>query len=344
MEYGTLTPDQQANILSLAHAAEKYDGVSPLNEEATLAISHGTGRHLLAQDASELLGYAYADDGDSVAQIVVDPPHRRHGLATHLVAHLAHPDLWAFGNGEPAQCFCASQGYAPVRGILVMERQLPVILPEAGSPFDSTLAAPGGGVFGASHLNPCLGLDRMSKLLLRSTCVGVGSHRGRPPLHEGDPDCVRMTSTDRITTFVPSDLDNLVHLNARSFADHPEQGQMTRNDFTARMESDWFDPEGLLIARDEHDTMIGFHWTKVENGVGEVYVLGVDPDHAGVGVGTQLLNAGLTYLASRHVTTVRLWVDDDNHIAQSLYMESGFSPIRHDIRYRSVDEEERHIG
>ena len=278
-EQPAFAPEQQGSILALAHTAEEYDGVSPLNEEATLAISHGTGRHLLAQDDGHLVGYAYADDADSAAQIVVDPSHRRQGIATHLVAHLAHPDLWAFGNVEPAQYFCASQGYTPVRGILMMERQTTV------------------------------------------DC--------------GDPDCAR------ITTFVPSDLDDLVELNARSFADHPEQGQMTIDDFTARMESDWFDPEGLLIARDEHGTMIGFHWTKVEDGVGEVYVLGVDPHHAGSGLGTRLLDAGLTYLASRNVSTVRLWVDDDNHIAQSLYMKSGFSPIRHDIRYRRTDEDGR---
>ena len=286
IEYSNLSTEQQARILALAKTAGETDGVSPLNEDATLAITHGTGRHLIARDSDGLLGYTYVNDPDSSAEIVVDPAHRRHGIATRLVAHLAHPDLWAFGNGEAARHFCAARGYTPVRGLIVME---------LGSAPDEargvSAAAPGGGT----------------------------PHRYRM----------------EISTFVPQDLEDLVHLNARAFADHPEQGHMTIGDFRARMESDWFDPHGLLIARDDHGQMIGFHWTKVEDGIGEVYVLGVDPDHAGSGVGRELLDAGLAYLASRDVSTIRLWVDDDNHIAQNLYKKSGFWPIRHDIRYRS---------
>ena len=371
-EYGSLTPIQRDSILALAHRAESHDGVSPLNEAATLALTHVTGHHLLAQNDSTLLGYAFveptvdastAEGRDDAAQIVVDPEYRRQGIATDLVTHLGpDTDLWAFGNLSPAQSFASARAFTPVRGLVVME--LPVIPPQAGS-LDSMLdkvgqenrprvpsfsaAAPGGGVphwrrmgnpngishpstrgvLGALRLNLFLGLSRTSKLVLHSTCVEVGSRRGRPPHHEEDR---------RMTTYTPEDLEALVRLNARSFADHPEQGHMTIDDFQERMEQDWFDPTGLMIARDDDGTMIGFHWTKVENGIGEVYVLGVDPDHAGAGVGSALLDAGLAYLSSRNVTKVRLWVDDDNHIAQSLYVKSGFSPIRHDIRYRRLDD------
>jgi len=324
IEYEHLAPGQQSGILSLAQRVQSQDGVFPLNEDAILSISHGTGRHLLAQDCDEIIGYAYAD---SAAQIVVDPTRRRQGIATQLLAHLDPSiDLWAFGNGEPAQHFCAAQNYIPVRVVLVMELHI--------SP--DTAAAPGGG---GSHRR------RMGNLLISHPSTGgVGSRRGRPPHPDKDPASGRMTGKKgemTMTTFQPWDLQSLVRLNARSFADHPEQGQMTIDDFTERMESDWFDPEGLLIARDDNDTMIGFHWTKVENGIGEVYVLGVDPDHSGAGVGGSLLQAGLAYLSSRGVNTVRLWVDDDNHNAQSLYVKSGFSPIRQDIRYRRVDEQRR---
>jgi len=289
IEYAAPSPIQQASIFALARRAESHDGVSPLNEDATLAITHGSGRHLLARDCDQLLGYAYASDADSAAQIVVDPVHRRRGTATQLIAHVACHDLWAFGDGEPARAFCAARGYTPVRGLLVME----------------------------------LGSTPEKEF-------GVAAAASRPK-----PDSAfRMT----ISAFVPLDLEDLVRLNARAFADHPEQGRMTTEDFLERMESKWFDPEGLLIARDEHGQMIGFHWTKAENGIGEVYVLGVDPDHAGAGVGSRLLQAGLAYLRSRNVDTIRLWVDDDNHNAQSLYKKSGFSPIRHDIRYRRAGE------
>src|SRR5699024_4620368 len=98
-------------------------------------------------------------------------------------------------------------------------------------------------------------------------------------------------------------------VNARAFADHPEQGRMTAEDLTARMAEDWFDPAGLLlaVAADDPDRVLGFHWTKItpqRPGTGEVYVLGVDPDAAGGGLGGALLDAGLSHLVDRGADTV----------------------------------------
>jgi len=267
-----LTTEDRASILALARRAESADGVFPLNEDATLALEHGTGRHLLAWEDDLLVGYAYQD---SAWQLLVDPEHRRHKVATRLLAQMGpDPELWAFGNLPCAQGFCAAHHFRPVRGLLVMETQ------------DCARPAP------------------------------------LPP--------------PQISGFVASDLADLQRLNARIFAHHPEQGGLTTDDFLARMNSEWFDPEGLLIVRDEHGAMIGFHWTKVADGIGEVYVIGVDPDHTGTGLGRRLLDAGLHHMGLQGVRTVRLWVEDNNNIARSLYKESGFSPIRHDIRYRML--------
>ncbi|MFL6114865.1 MAG: mycothiol synthase, partial [Catenulispora sp.] len=101
-------------------------------------------------------------------------------------------------------------------------------------------------------------------------------------------------------------------VNARAFADHPEQGRITRADLDERMAEPWFDPAGFLIA-ERDGRMIGFHWTKEHpGGLGEVYVLGVDPAAGGRGVGRALLLAGLRHLRTEGDTEVELYVEADH--------------------------------
>lgn len=136
-----------------------------------------------------------------------------------------------------------------------------------------------------------------------------------------------------IRCFREQDLPDLTRLNARAFSAHDEQGFLTEEDLRARMDCDWFDPDGLFIAWAD-GAMAGFHWTKVQDVTGEVYVLGVDPAYAGHGIGRILLDAGLNYLYRRQVSVIRLWVELDNIIAQNLYATSGFCVVRRDLRYR----------
>ena len=98
----------------------------------------------------------------------------------------------------------------------------------------------------------------------------------------------------RIRGFEPADTDALLALNAASFAAHPEQGAMDATGFAERCAESWFDPAGLLIASDDHGTMLGFHWTKIhDRDHGEVYVVGVSPATQGRGLGRLLTLAGL---------------------------------------------------
>jgi len=135
--------------------------------------------------------------------------------------------------------------------------------------------------------------------------------------------------------YTPAALDALLTCNARAFATHPEQGAMTAADVQQRLASPGFDPAGLFLAWAD-GKVAGFHWTKWEPPVGEVYVLGVDPAAAGRGLGRRLLDAGLAYLAAQGATTVRLWVEADNFPATTLYATSGFSVVGRDLRYREL--------
>jgi len=138
-----------------------------------------------------------------------------------------------------------------------------------------------------------------------------------------------------LRSFVPGqDEDEWLRLNGRAFAKHPEQGGWTRHDLDLREREPWFDPAGFFIAeRDGH--MTGFHWTKMHSPtLGEVYVVGVDPDEQGSGLGRALTLAGLRHLRDRGVAQAMLYVDEDNVPAIRMYEGLGFTRTTVDAMYR----------
>ena len=133
----------------------------------------------------------------------------------------------------------------------------------------------------------------------------------------------------------------LLRVNNAAFAWHPEQGGWTGADIDERRGEPWFDPGGLFLAfdRDTGD-LLGFHWTKVHSesqGLGEVYVVGIDPTAQGRGLGRALTLIGVRHLANRLSgdpdAAVMLYVESDNGAALRTYENLGFSVASIDTAY-----------
>jgi mycothiol synthase len=128
-----------------------------------------------------------------------------------------------------------------------------------------------------------------------------------------------------------------LNVNNRAFLNHPDQGGWIAEVLTRRMAEPWFDPAGFLLAWRGGD-LLGFCWTKVHPGphpIGEIYVIGVDPDAQGLGLGRALVLAGLRHLAvDRHCQVAILYVAADNVAALGLYEALGFEIQRTDTALR----------
>jgi mycothiol synthase len=68
--------------------------------------------------------------------------------------------------------------------------------------------------------------------------------------------------------------------------------------------------------------------------LGEVYVVGVDPDAQGRGLGRALTLAGLHHLADRGLRTTILYVEGDNAAAIATYRRLGFERDAVDVSYQ----------
>ena len=134
---------------------------------------------------------------------------------------------------------------------------------------------------------------------------------------------------------VGRDEEAMLRVNARAFAWHPEQGAMSVEDLRQRFEEPWFDPKGFFLAEKDGE-VVGFHWTKVHPGerpIGEIYVLGVDPDAQGLGLGGILRDVGLRHLRGLGLDAVMLYVDEVNAKAVRLYEAAGFTRWSTDVQY-----------
>lgn len=139
----------------------------------------------------------------------------------------------------------------------------------------------------------------------------------------------------RLSAFrVGTDEQAWLGLNSRAFAFHAEQGSVTRTDLDELTAEPWFRADDFLLLH-IGDELVGYCWLKVEGDSGEFYVVGVDPDSQGMGLGRILTTAGLTRLRQRGIRFAHLYVEGDNTAAVRLYRSLGFTDDSIDIQYRA---------
>ena len=101
-------------------------------------------------------------------------------------------------------------------------------------------------------------------------------------------------------------------------------------------EQQWLDLNGgggagflAALTRDADGGLAGFCWTKLHDAdgrrLGEIYVIAVDPDFEGRGLGRELVLAGLDSLWRRGAVIGTLYVDGSNARARRLYERLGFT-------------------
>ncbi len=282
-------------VLALLRAAAAADGVRPVSEDAELRLQHRVpGGHDLVVRDDGVLA-GYARYDDGVAELVVHPGRRRRGIGRALLTALVE-----------------LAGHAPLD-----------VWAHGDLPGSAELLTPAGFV--------------RARVLLQM----------RRELEGVDPDPAPTLPPDvQVRPFrAGRDEEAWLRVNARAFAWHPEQGRMTRTDLELREAEPWFDPAGFLLAwrgdPDADGTLLGSHWTKVHPAgdagpepVGEVYVLGVDPDAQGLRLGAALTDLGLAHLRRQGLGSVLLYVEEGNSAAVGLYEARGFTRYAVDVAWR----------
>lgn len=299
----TLSTEQAERILTLAEAASRVDGDLALDEAARLALraqpaSSGC-THLLAAAAEAGTG---PDGLAGYASVLPD------GTVQGVV------DPAERGRGIGSALLQAAQEAARSAGVQ------PAVWVHGDLP-DSL------GFLMRRGFGPARSLLVMTAPI---TAPAPGEQAAGEQAAGGSVTIRRFDSS-------PRDLDQLQQVNARAFAEHPEQGQLTRDDLRQRMDEDWFQPEDLFVAEDPNGRMLGFAWLKRAGGTSELYVLGVDPDAQGSGLGAALLTRALAHLAELGEVAVELYVDGDNTAAVRLYEKQGFAVTAHHTQLRPVE-------
>jgi mycothiol synthase len=298
-----LSEQSADQVLDLIGAAARVDGQPAVSEQGRLHARRGARegvRHLLLWTPGEAPGAEGAEVLAGYGQLDGTDPVE--APTAELVVHPAHR--------------ARGHGMALGRALLTATGQRLRVWAHGGHP-------------AARRLAVRLGLKLFRELRqLR---------RPLDPALTGLPE-PRLPAGVTVRAFVPGQDDAAwLALNAAAFAHHPEQGSLTQRDLEDRKAEAWFDPAGFFLAFRGPD-LVGFHWTKVhpEEGLGEVYVLGVAPGEQGGGLGRALTGVGLSHLArERGLRTAMLYVDADNGPAVAVYERLGFTLHEADLMYRT---------
>ena len=141
----------------------------------------------------------------------------------------------------------------------------------------------------------------------------------------------------------PGQEERLTQIQNRSFVNTWGYNPNTKEEVIYRTGLPSSSPEDIVLAY-EDDKPVGYCWTKtnvtedkaMSGNKGRIYMLGVDPDHRGKGVGKQVLVAGLSHLKSKGIRTVELTMNSENEAACALYRSVGFEVCGSSLWYEKV--------
>jgi mycothiol synthase len=297
-----LSAEEQQGVRELVDAATEFDGVAPVGEQVLRELGHERTEHLVATDSS-----SGAEIPDIVGYLNLSRPRDGDAGMAELVVH---PQARRRGIGS-----------AMVRAALAKTAGRNQFW--AHGTLDSARATASA-----------LGVVPVRELVqMRRSVRDVPASVKPPP-------GVWIRTYD-----APQDDAELLRVNNAAFAYHPEQGGWTDVELAERRVEPWFDPAGLFLAFDDSGSLLGFHWTKVHldrPGLGEVYVVGVDPSAQGRGLGQLLTAVGIEFLARRlndcDDPTVMLYVESDNVAAVRTYEGLGFTTYSVDTAYAAPDD------
>ncbi|MEU2199958.1 mycothiol synthase [Isoptericola sp. NPDC019482] len=312
LSFDPLDAPTQDAVRALAAAATAQDGVAPLSEQPLLRLGTDADwlTHVVARgDDGAVVGYLQVDRGgdDASAELVVHPAHRRQGVGSVLLRTAERDARLPMFSGAPGQ------------------RGKPLRVWAHGD-------LPAARAFAAAR-----GYEVARELLVLARPLGPDDAA------RDVPDLPGLA----LRTFRPgADDEAWVRLNARAFADHPEQGRLTVDDLRDRQREPWFDAAGFFLVVPGDDggegaggEPLGFLWTKVEPGQpdgsrdGEIYAVGVSPDAQGRGLGRALTAVGLGHLARAGCARAVLYVDGDNAAALATYAGAGFERAAGDVQF-----------
>jgi len=294
----TLTAEEQRAVRELVTAATEFDGVAPVGEQVLRELGHDRTEHLVV---------THSRPGESIVGYLNLSSAREHDAMAELVVH---PQARRRGIGA------------------AMAR--------------AALAKTGGHNRFWAHAT-------LESARATASALGLVAVRELVQMRRslrGIPDPVAAVPGVLIRTYRgTADDAELLRVNNAAFAHHPEQSGWTDVELAERRSEPWFDPTGLFLAfgapgSEQAGRLLGFHWTKVHldrPGLGEVYVVGVDPSAQRRGLGQVLTAIGIESLARRlgdsADPTVMLYVEADNVAAVRTYQRLGFTTYSVDTAY-----------
>ena len=353
-------------VLALAGVASAADGTDPLSEHVMLRLRHaGTApatQLTIREPDGSLVGYACLAAGGEAgepasAELVVHPMHRRRGRGRALVEAMvaaagaepstvsrtepspvsrAEPSpvgqlrVWAHGDHPSAAALALDLGFDRARVLWQMRRPLRDPLPEPQLPAGVSLRAfrPGEDdeAWVAVNRRAFAGHPEQG----RWTVADLRLRLAEPWFDRNGFLLATEDSTGRVLGFHWTKVHG--RTGGTGPADPPAAAARPGSVAAAGRPGAGTGEAGGGAG--EADA--GTNGIRPPEPIGEVYVLGVDPDAHRLSLGTALTVAGLRHLRDHGLTRVMLYVDESNPGAVALYTRLGFANWMRNVQYRWV--------